>query len=146
MKDNNLQVSIVGDKLKEENLMSKLKIKEYMKTKFQELDEEKQVLFKRLGICTIIWLVVMSITFIVIAARGLIDSIPWYSYGDFRYVGYTLGAITLGFYFLNYCINYLSNRKKMIKKKPPKFVYYLYFGMVMYISLLIFFTFSPRYQ
>ncbi len=125
--------------------MSKLKIKKYMKTKFQELDEEKQVLLKRLGFCTIIWLVVMSITFIGIAARGLIESIPWYLYSDFGYVGITLGAIPLGFYFSNNCFNYLSNRKKMIKKKPTKFICYLYLGTVMYISILIFFTFSPNY-
>ncbi|MBA7545470.1 hypothetical protein ES705_37839 [subsurface metagenome] len=48
--------------------MSKLRIKEYMKTKFQELEEEKQELLKIMGICTIIWLVVTSITFIGIAS------------------------------------------------------------------------------
>ncbi len=125
--------------------MSKLKIKKYMKTKFQELDEEKQKLFKRLGFYTIIWLAVMCITLIGIAARGLIDNIPCYLYGDFGYVGITLGVSLLILYPLICFFHNRSNRKKMIKSKPPIFFYCLYIGTVVYISLLIFYTFCPTY-
>jgi uncharacterized membrane-anchored protein len=120
--------------------------KDYITTKFQEFDDEKKVYFKRLGIYTIIWFFVVSITLIVLAFLGLIDNIPCYLYTEMTYVGFTLGASILIVYIPLRLYKYYSSRNKDIKKKPPKFVYYLYVNVSAYISGLIFLTFIPFYQ
>lgn len=96
----------------EEEQLSKLSIMNHIRDKYQKLGEEKQVLLRRIGICFVIWKIVMSIMFIVIACLGLIDNIPWYMYGNPMYISITMiGPILIAYLHLR-LLPYLSKKKQ----------------------------------
>jgi hypothetical protein len=89
------------------------------------------------GICAIL----VSIALISLAVKGLINEIDWSLYTQISYIGLTIVPPLVVYPFYSVLIG-RSNRKKkfMERKEPKKFRCFFIFGVLVYLSSVIFIT------